>query len=670
VVAAIAQAAGVAEMPDQPLLDGVIGQLAGCSMLLVLDNLEQVQDAGPAIGCLLEEAPSVSVLVTSREPLMVYGEQVYRVPALPLPDLTRINADEAGVARVLAESPAVALFDQRARGAHAGWVLTADQLPAVAELCHRLDGLPLAIELAAARTDRLRPTELLEHLVGHLDALGDGPRNRPQRQQSLRGAIDWSIALLDADDRRLFESLGVFAGGFTLAAAHGVGDYGAPESTAEDDSLALKTLAARLAQLVNKSLLVAEPAPDGTPRYRMLKTIHAHAKVRLSLAGGADRARGRHLAHYVAVSAEAAAGMAGPDQAEWAERLRWEYANLRAAMEWALEHDDGAAAGRVCMGLWRYWRNGGHILEGREWLHKVLSAPGALSDQERTHLLYPAAVLAATQDDTEAAARFSQECLHLSGRVGDRRSAAQARNILGVTALALGHADAAGEHFRFSLDVWQDLDEPAGMAIALGNLAKVALRLGDIPTASDDINRCLALERAAGNSRGVLLGLECLGEILLAKGDLPAARANCAEALTLARELGDVFGEAMALHQSGLVAQAEGNTGAALELFLGALERRHEVGDREDLAVSLDSVAELTVADDPRLAVELLSAVHALRRRSALATPPDGEARRAGVLAAARAALGEQPFAAAWQAGGTAPLDLVVDRALDSAAAR
>jgi predicted ATPase len=658
-------------MPDQPLLDSVIGQLAESSMLLVLDNLEQVPDSGPAIGCMLEEAPAVSVLVTSREPLMVYGEQVYRVPALPLPDRTRITADETGVARVLAESPAVALFDQRARGAHAEWVLTADQLPAVAELCHRLDGLPLAIELAAARTDRLRPTELLAHLGGHLDTLGDGPLNRPARQQSLRGAIDWSIALLDPEDQRLFESLGVFAGGFTLAAASGVvAAEATPQSTTEDDRPALKSLAARLAQLVNKSLLIGEAAPDGTPRYRMLQTIHAHAKVRLSLAGGADRARGRHLAHYVAVSAAAAAGMAGPDQADWAERLQWEYANLRAAMEWALERADVAAAGLVCMGLWRYWRNGGHIREGREWLHRVLSAPAGLADQARIHLLYPAAVLAATQDDADAAARLSQECLRLSGLVGDRRSAAQAHNILGVTALALGRGDEAGEHFRFSLAVWKDLDEPAGMAIALGNLAKVALRLGDIPTASDEINRCLALERAAGNSRGVLLGLECLGEILLAKGDLPAARANSTESLTLARELGDVFGEAMALHQAGLVAQAEGDTAQALDLFLTALERRHEVGDREDLAVSLDSVAELSVAGDAHLAVELLSAVAALRRRLALATSPDGEARRTGVLAAARAALGERGFAAAWQAGGNAPLDLMVDRALDSAAGR
>jgi diguanylate cyclase (GGDEF)-like protein len=674
VVRALAAALDVDEIPGQPLLDGITEHLAEASLLLVLDNLEQALDAAPVLGHLLGAAPGVAALATSREALAVYGEQVYRVPPLPLPDLHGLPHGDDGVALALTRSPAVALFDQRARAARDDFRLSTDNLAAVVELCRRLDGLPLAIELAAARTVALAPAALLEHLGRHLDALGDGPRDRPERQQTLRGAIDWSVALLDADAQRLFEAVGVFTGGATVPAAAAV-------TTPADDigvepGVQVKTVGQALDALVAKSLLVADADPDGQARYRMLETIRAYAVARLAERDPVP-VRDRHRDYFAALADDAAEGMAGPGQAAWSDTITREYANLRTAMAWSLDRGDADVAARICRGLWRYWRHGRELSEGRRWLDRVLAglpeptddepADGERADAERVALLYPAAVLAATQDDDASATRYGLASLRLTEASGDRQGTAQARNILGVAAMRAGRFDEATEHFGFGLQVWRELDQPQGTAIALGNLAKVCLRQGRTEAAAGHINECLALERASGNSSGVLLGLECLGEILLAQDRLLDASQVAAEALSLSRELGDVFGEATALHQQGQIARRTGDPAAARELFGAALIRRHEVGDREDLAVSFDCLADLAVDDRPELAVRLLAAAEQLRQSQRIVAPPDIDGRRQATLDGARTAIGGPAFAAAWRAGRRAPLDLVVAEATASA---
>lgn len=662
VLRALATALDVDEIPGQPLLDGVAEHLTGASLLLVLDNLEQALDAAPVLGHLLGAAPGLTVLATSREALAVYGEQVYRVPPLPLPDLRALPQGADGVALALTRSPAVALFDQRARAARDDFRLCPESLDAVAELCRRLDGLPLAIELAAARTAVLDPHELLAHLGRHLDALGDGPRDRPERQQTLRGAIDWSVALLDANTQRLFEAIGVFTGGATVPAAAAV-----VEPVAEDDEVRTKTIGGLLESLVEKSLLTVDTDPDGASRYRMLQTIRAYAVARLAEADPVP-VRDRHRAHFAALAAEAADGMAGPEQAEWSDTITREYANLRTAIGWSLERGDADEAGRICLGLWRYWRHGTQLSEGRRWLERVLGDPAGSVSSVRAALLYPAAVLAATQDDDASATAYGQECLRLTEACGDRQGTAQARNILGVAAMRAGRFGEATEHFGYGLQVWRELDQPQGTAIALGNLAKLCLRQGRTAAAADYIHQCLELERAAGNSSGVLLGLECLGEILLAQDNLAGAGRVAQEALTLSRELGDVFGEATALHQQGLVARAGGDAVAARGLFGEALARRHEVGDREDLAVSFDCLAELIVHADADWAVRLLAAAEQLRQSQHIVAPSDTGGRRQATLEAARSALGGPAFTTSWRAGRRTPLDTVVAEAVAAAA--
>ena len=663
VVAAVARALRISEMPGEPLLDTVIDELIDSSLLLVLDNAEQVLQAGALVAELLAAAPAVSALVTSREPLAIYGEQVYPVPPLKLPESGPLPGGRAGVKSVLDAYPAVALFEQRARSADPGFTLTPDTLADVVELCRRMDGLPLAIELAAARADRWSPATVLAKLVSHLDALGAGPRDRPGRQQTLRGAIDWSFDLLAPDQQELFVTLAVFTGSWTVEAALAVvaPSPGGAQPSAE--------LSAQLRSLAGKSLLVEEVEADGQHRFDMLATIHAYAAESLAASPEAGQTRDRHASYCVTVAESSAAGMAGPEQSQWAERLERDYKNLRAAIDWTLARGDRDSAGRICLGLWRYWVNGNHTSEGRAWLARVLDGTPDLPEATLSRLLYPASVLASGQDDFAAGAQLGARCLRLAESTGDRRMAAHAHNAIGIAATGSGDYPLASAHLTRTLALWDELGEAQGRAIALGNLAKLALQTGHHADAHHYIEQCLTLERAAGNTRGIVLGLECLGQILLARGDRHGAQEALREGLTRSRDLGDVFGSAMALHQLGLIAALDGDRDSALSMLTSALAHRYQVGDRQDLAASLDCVAGLAVADRPELAVRLLSCAEELRRRHRLPTPQDGAADRAGAAAAAQLTLGEAAFRAAWAAGRDASLDLLVNEVLDITAA-
>lgn len=651
VVAAVAEALEVAEVPGQTLLDSLLDRLADASMLLVMDNFEQVIAAGWVIAEILATAPDVHVLVTSREPLSIYGEQVHRLRPLPLPDLAELPSGPAGVARAVRESPAVVLFEQRARAVNGEFELTAQTLRAVVELCRRLDGLPLAIELAAARADSDSPETLLRRLSGHLDSFGPGPRDRPVRQQTVRGAIDWSYTLLEPSEQRLFVTLAVFVGGFSVDAVQAV--YDGPE------------LVERLGVLASKSLLIVEQDTDGGPRYQMLETIRAFAVERLTDEPDRDATYRRHAAFHVELAEQSTHGMTGPLQAQWAERLERDYGNLRAAFTWAMADGDVDGGARISLGLWRYWRNGSHIREGREWLEHVINAASPIPALTRSGLLYAASILAATLADHAAAEAFGEESLSLAEHAGDRQATAEARNALGVAAMSGGAYDRAGEHFRHSLAIWRELDRAQGTAMALGNLTKLALRLGDLVAADEYANQCLALERATGNTRGILLSLECLGQVRLAQEDLPAARAALNESLTLSRSIGDVLGEATALHHLGLVAGAAGDRPEALRLLIAALARWHRLGDPEELAVCLDSVAGHLADTRPQLAVRVLSAVDKVRERHRLPVPPHLAERRAAALTDARAGLDPAAFQAARMAGAESLLDLVIEEVLE-----
>jgi diguanylate cyclase (GGDEF)-like protein len=661
VTAAIAQALGLAEVPGQALTDTVAEYLAEQSALLVFDNFEQALDGAPALAELLASAPGVKVLASSREKLSLYGEQAYRVPALGLPDL---DALAQGVPVLLASSPALALFNIRARAAAFDFVLTSDNLAAAATLCHRLDGLPLAIELAAAHSDELSPAEMLTQLTDRLDLPGNGLRGVPARQQTLRGAIDWSYTLLDPLDQNLFPRLGVFGGGARLDAVQAV--FGT--------ELPPEELGKRLSRLADKSLLRIEPDSDEQRRYVLLETVRAYALERLAERPDAAAVRDAHALHFGGLATRAEAGLTGPDQATWVRRVQLEYQNLRAAFERALHEFVPDVAVDVTVGLWRYWRNRGHFSEGREWLDRVLAVD--LTDGQRACVLHAAAVLAAAQDDHEGASVLARESRERALAAGDERTGAQAGNALGIAMLTGGRHAEAREVFAECLSTWQLLDDLHGTAMAHGNLATAALRLGEVDTASQHASECLRLERSQGNTRGIMLALLCLGEISIIRLDLDAAHADLDEALALSRQIGDVFGEAMALHQLGLAAQRAGNLPLAISLVAAALGLRRDLGDRDDLSISLDTLARLLAGSFdgsgdsgvPLLAARLVGAADGLRARHGL-TPPSGAAAadRAATLARLEGGLDVTALDTARTTGALASLDVIVNEALDHA---
>jgi predicted ATPase len=649
VLSTLAHALDVTELPGQAPVEAVTAHLAEQSTLLVIDNVDDSADAADVVADLLTAAPGLTVLLASRQRLGVYGEQVYHVPPLALPNPAALPSGQAGVTVALAASPALALFVARARAAAYQFAATTETLGTLIDLCRRLDGLPLAIELAAAHADTLTPAQMLAELTHRLDLPGPGRRGVPERQRTLRAAIEWSVDRLTVEERTLFVSLGAFRGGATLDAISAVCAH-EPE------------LAKRLATLVDRSLVRAEPDTGDGTRYALLETMVAYTTEQLQYTPGNPRQR--HAAYFAELAGTAGTELTGPTQGVWHARLEREYANLGKAFGDALDRADTTTAARLALGLWRFWRSGAYLRDGRRWLDRLLCTGPA--GGVRAQLLHAAAVLAGAQDDHETASRLATESRDLALADGDRRTVAQAANALGIAALAAGDHRTARGFFSEALTMWQELCEPLGMAMAHGNLTKVALRLGEISTASRHADQCLALDRAQGNTRGIMLGLLCLGEIEQSRDDRQAARTALSEALTLARSLGDLFGEAMAMHQLSLVEAQDGRAADALAHMTAATALRRDIGDREDLAHSLDALAWLLSADRPVLAARLLGAALALRTRHRLAEPANvGGVTRTSLLTDLRASLGADDLTAAIETGSWVGLDAVVDDAID-----
>jgi predicted ATPase len=358
VASTVAQALDVRESGDQTLIESMKDYLSGKRLLLVVDNFEQVLTAAPLVGELLS-APHFKVLVTSRIPLGVYGEHEYAVPPLSVPDPKRLPGLET-----LSHYEAVRLFIERARAAKADFAVTDENAPAVAEICARLDGLPLAIELAAARVKLLPPSAMLGRLGRRLKLLTGGARNLPERQRTLRGAIEWSHTLLDEGEKTLFYRMAVFSGGRTFEAVEAVCD-------AEGD-LPVDALEG-VSSLLDKSLLRQEEGPEGEPRFVMLETIHEFAREKLQESGESEVVGRAHTEYFLALAEEAELELVGPDQVSWMDRLEAEHDNLRAALSRSPEAGDSGSALRIGAAVWHFWVVRGHFSEGRRWLAAGLS---------------------------------------------------------------------------------------------------------------------------------------------------------------------------------------------------------------------------------------------------------------------------------------------------------
>ncbi|MDQ4006131.1 MAG: adenylate/guanylate cyclase domain-containing protein, partial [Actinomycetota bacterium] len=459
VMSAVADALELREASDRMPIETVIDHLRDREALLVLDNLEQVLEAASEVGQLLTEASGVRILATSREPLGLHGEREYPVPPLEMPDPRHLPPLDS-----LSQYAAVELFVQRATSVKPGFAVTNENAPAVAEICARLDGLPLAIELAAARVKILSPQDLLKRLDQALSFLATRERDRPTRQQTLRDAIAWSYDLLDDDERRLFAELAVFKGGFTLDAADAV--WGAP------DAFDL------VAALVNKSLIRQTETRTGETRFLMLETIRQFAVERLGDRSDAEEVRGRHARHFLELARRAAPNLFGEDRARWLSELAAEHDNFRAALDWAARSQEVDLALRLAGHLWRFWQMRGHLREAAERFRSVLTLPGTEAHPEaRAEALEGAGGTSYWMGEWGAAETYYLECLDLRRGVGDPKAIADAAYNLSfvytVPPEPLRDIDRARPFLQEALDAYRSLDDRRGIANvqwALSNL--------------------------------------------------------------------------------------------------------------------------------------------------------------------------------------------------------
>jgi predicted ATPase/DNA-binding SARP family transcriptional activator/uncharacterized protein HemY len=582
VVAAIAQTLDVKEMGGQSLIERLQAILRDKQLLLVLDNFEQVVDAAPRVAELLMACPALKVLVTSRVVLRLSGEHECPVAPLALPDLQHRPSVEA-----LSQIAAVALFVERARAVKPDFVLTAENASAVAEICARVDGLPLAIELAAARVKLFSPQALLARLERRLNILTSGARDLPPRQQTLRSTIDWSYHLLNAGEQTLFGRLGVFVGGCTLEAAEAVcymnGDL--PIDSVEG-----------IATLVDQSLLRQEEDVDGEPRLVMLETIREYALERLEASGEAETIRRQHAAYHLKLAEQAEPQLHGPEPVAWLERLEAEHDNLRAALAWSQSVDGDAVLGLQLAGnLWRFWSIRGYLSEGRTWLERLLAlAPSsAIPASSWAHALHGAGVLARHQGDCSGTAALCGQSLALFRELGHRQGVARSLNELGWAVQARGEYERAMAYYQEGLDLFRCLGDQRGIAEVLDHLGRVARGRGDYRQATACFRESLSLFRTLGDTRGTAIALKSLGSVLWIQGDNAAARSLHEESLALFRTLGDTWGVALALDHLGLVAREQGEYAVAHAHFEESLALRRDIGDREGIAFVLRDLGTL-----------------------------------------------------------------------------
>jgi len=601
VLPTIARRLGLTQPDESSLAARLQRLLAGREVLLVLDNFEHLLAAAPVVSDLLIACPDLAVLVTSRARLRLSGERV--VPVAPL-----------------ALSPAVALFAERANAAASDFVLTDTNAPAVAAICARLDGLPLAIELAASRVGHLPPVALLARLERRLPLLTGGPRDTPARLRTMRDAITWSHELLRPEEQAVFRRLAVFVGGCPLAAAEAVCQPDLEIAVVDGIGALVDTSLLRLAEGPG-----AAAGSEGEPRFAMLETIREYGLEQLHACGEATAMRDAHAAYYLQLAERAEPAFVGPEQTAWLDRLEAELDNLRAALAWLCERGDAETALRLAGSLHRFWRNRSHVVEGYEWLERALAASGPASPAAHTKGLATAGRLAWERGDYARAEALTEQSL----------------------ALARDHGDGVG------------------VVGALCSLAVLAINRGDREGAEARGAEALALARELGYARGVGRALLALGEAARYQGDHDRALAYYDEALVVWRTLGDAGTAAAALTNLGAVARAQGNLPRAAALCREALALQQDLGIRWGIVWALGGLAGIAGAwGEPARAARLLGAAEALAEAIALTLEPNERAEFARDTEAARAELGEAAFAAAWQEGRICPLDEAIADAL------
>jgi predicted ATPase/transcriptional regulator with XRE-family HTH domain len=622
-------------------------------MLLVLDNFEQVLDAAPLVVDLLGTCSALHILVTSREALHIMGEQQFPVQPLDVPDLTHLP--EAQDSRALLSYPSVELFVQRARAVDPSFVLTEDNYGVVAAICTRLEGLPLAIELAAARIKMLTPTDLFSRLDQRLKLLTGGPRHLPARLQTLRGAIDWSYRLLSPTEQTLFTCFGVFVGGATLQAIEAVYNVqGDPSDVLEG-----------VGSLVDKNLLRREASRS---RFAMLEMVREFAQEKLLESGRAEAIKRSHATFFLEFAEEANLKTQGPEETSALNRLEEEHDNLRAALQWCLSREAGTGGVetglRLVEQLSHFWYVRGYLSEGRERIASVLSSRGAMQPElksQRAWALIHAGDLAFLQTDYVAVRAAMEEARDLFLEIGDKKGIGYTLKDLADTAREEGNYDAATLLFEQSLSIFRELGDTHGAMYVMVLMSQAEMRRGFHAQATAHLEEALQIAQLEQSPSNISVALCSLGEVMILQGEYQKAIPLLEESLALRRTVGFQWSIAVSLGVLGWAILRLGDTRRASEIIMESFILRKELMDKGGIAWCLEKFAEIEVDKGaPLRAAHLLGAAKALRvslhTEVDIADRPDYE-RTASIV---RSRLGEQAFVDAFEQGKAMGFEQVV----------
>ncbi|MEA2219997.1 MAG: hypothetical protein QOJ35_2623 [Solirubrobacteraceae bacterium] len=650
---AIADVLEVQTAPGESVVEAVGDHLRDKHLLLVLDNFEQVTDAAPAVAAILGIASRLKVLVTSRNPLRIGGEQDVPIPPLELPD-----AKADGALDSLAANAAVALFVARAQAVDPAFALSAANASAVAEICIGLDGLPLAIELAAARTNVLTPQAMLDRLGKRLQILTGGARDLPARHQALRSTIDWSYDMLKPDEQALFARLGVFVDGATLDAVEAV-CLDAEEEEQERSDEALDGLGS----LLDKSLVRRHDAGSGEPRFAMLQTIREYAVERLRADGDLAPSRERHASYFASLAEGAEPHLVSGDQALWIERLDDELGNLRAALEWSQESGELEVGLRVVGALPRYWSVRG-LADPPRWLTPALERDADVAAPVRAKALYAQGYAALDHGDFAAAEESFEASLTMYRELDEPRGTAACLAQLGFLVMSRGDHERAVELSEESAKLARRVNDPQIESVALSTLAGDATRSGDYERARDMYEQSLVLRRELRDRRNIANALLNLGRTELLRGEHERARELLEQGLAVGREVGDTWSISVGLGSLGRLALREGRRPQAIELLGEALQMAVERGGMRLAAECLAALGEAASHDAPARSARLLGTAEALRRASGVSLSPVELAASRESLDGVRQALGEDEFRTQFEAGIDLPIEDAVTYAL------
>jgi predicted ATPase/DNA-binding CsgD family transcriptional regulator len=662
VPSAIAQVLDVRESAGRSFREALRDFLHQKRILLVLDNLEQLLPAAPLVAELIAAVPGLKALVTSRAVLRLYGEREYPVPPLALPD-RRVSPSAGHLARF----ESVRLFVERAQDARPDFALTDENAGEVAEICHRLDGLPLAIELAAARIRSLPPRAMLQRMERRLPLLTGGARDLPARQRTLRDAIAWSYDLLDPGEQMLFRRLAVFRG-CSLEGAEAVcaGEPARPGAT----SVSLPPLEIQildgLESLVEKSLLRQDAWADGEPWYLMLETIREFAQDRLEESGEAEAVHRRHVLRAVEFAEEAETGLFQAQQASWFERVEHAHDNLREALSWCQERGYAEPAYRICISLWWFWSVHGHVAEGRERLASVLSRfpvqPTSRRAGLRARALVGASMLASFQGDYAEARALGEEGLALRRAIGDPGGVFSSLESLGTASWIQGDHAAARRYAEEALAIAQSRGDRRGWGMVLNLLGNVSLELGDLDVAHSYFEQCDHVLSEGFDIHGVILSLAM---VAYEQGRYDEAERIAHQGLDRFRKHAMLHMEALALATLGAIALARAEPLKGREYLRASVQLCRSLGDPSAVVQVLERFVELAAALGLLEGALILGgAAEALRERGGSPRSPRGQVKLNEALGPARRALPGEAGDAAWRTGRALSLDDAVAQAL------